>query len=622
MTLADLPVLNPSTPGREAKRAVLVAILFAVFGALYALARAAAAAPPAPTGDPFTFVFPSGWGLAVTTWSGAARWPTGLAGAETFLAVTATVIMAIALIIVMHPDILARQGPQYVSPARRITTVVVAFVMAFLMYRLVIVVDGLFSFDSLTADPDRARRQLVGLGAISAILFGGVWSYIGPKDFGRRIPLRISHGALGGIAVWGAVALATLLSSQARAFLSSGPDTFYSLLTIDAAAGSPGATVGWAISSDVLTAATALALAGSLLIVTAPQSLGPGNRRGSAVVSGVLTLFLIVVAATTWSTTQARAREVNQNVVTSLQLDKNAPARAPVLLIGQSIPASRRLIPRPLTTPTTTADDCVHPGSDQRVLPADTKANEQKLTAWIETHRDEVSGLSIRVASCRAAIQALRWEPEAARAGIFLSAHPERIGAMTYLYALWGINTPAPGFTRQVIRALGDSSKFQYGAEAAKRFADLAHVAGDSAAEAAWRQRMVTPATSEELATLRPRPAYVDGVISGHLVTTTPGWRIALLVADEPGPGVDPTVQAPRSEGAVLTSMVTAVDVGKDGRFSFTGLRDGYYQLAALAPEGTGVGQLVKLAVRGDPGVFRLDASRKNKDLGTISLTY
>jgi hypothetical protein len=625
MTLADLPVLNPSTPGREAKRAVLVAILFAAFGALYALARAAAAAPPDlsnSTGGVFGFAFPRGWGIAVAAWSGAARWPTSLAGAETFLAVTATVIMAIALIIVMHPDILARQGPQYVSPARRITTVVVAFVMAFLMYRLVITVDNLFSFDSLTADPDKARRQLVGLGAISAIVFGGIWSYIGPKDFGRRIPLRISHGALGGIAVWGAVALATLLSSQARAFLSSGLDTFYTLLTVDAARGSPGATAGWAVSSDVLTAATALALAGSLLIVTAPQSLGPGNRRGSALVSGVLALFLIVVAATTYSTTQARAREVNENVVTRLQLDRNAPSRTPVLLTGASLPASRRLIARPLSTPTSTADDCVHPGNDERVLPADTRANEQKLTAWIDTHRDEVSGLAIRATSCRAAIQALRWEPEAARAGIFLAPHPELTGAMTYLYAMSGINTPAPGFTRQVLRALGDSTKFQYGGEAAKQFADLAHVAGDAAAEAAWRAGAIAPSTAGEAATLRPRPAYVDGVVSGRLATTTPGWRIALLIADEPGPGVDPLIQAPRSEGAILTSMVTATDVGKDGRFSFTGLRDGYYQLAALSPEGTGVGQLVKLVVRGDPGVFRLDPARKNKDLGTISLSY
>ncbi len=624
MTLADLPVLNPSTPGREAKRAVLVAILFAAFGALYALARAAAAAPPdlsTSTGDVFGFAYPRGWGIVVAAWSGAARWPSALASSETFLAVSAVVIMAVALIVVMHPDILVRQGPQYVSPARRITTVIVAFVMAFLMFRLVQSVDSLFSFDTLATNPDRARRELVGLGALSAIIFGGVWSFIGPKDFGRRIPLRISHGALGGIAVWGAVALATLLSSQARAFLSSSLDSFYTLLTVDAAHGTPGATAGWAVGSDVLTAAAALALAGSLLIVTAPQSLGPGNRRGSAIVSGVLTLFLAMVAATTYSTTQARAREVNVNVTAALGLDRTAPARTPVLLAGQSLTAAKRIVTRTLIAPTTTADDCMHPGAETRGLPAYTAANVRKLTQWLDTHPEDVSGMAIRVASCRAALQALRWEPEAAREGIFLSAHPERIGALTYLYAMSGVSTPTPGFVRREVAALADTARFTQGPEAAERFSALARLAGDSAAEATWRQREAEPPTAEELATLRARPAFTDGVISGRVVTSTPGWRIALLIADEPGFGSDPLTQAPRSEGNILSSMVTAADVGKDGRFAFGGLRDGYYQLALLSPEGTSVGQLAKLVVKNDPGVFQLAATRKTKDVGTISLT-
>jgi hypothetical protein len=625
MTLADLPVLNPSTPGREARRAVLVALLFAAFGALYALARAAAAAPPdlsASTGDVFGFAYPRGWGLAVAAWSGAARWPSSLASSETFLAVTATVIMAVALVVVMHPDILVRQGPQYVSPARRITTVLVAFVMAFLMYRLVIAIDNLFSFDTLATNPDRARRELVGLGALSAIVFGGVWSFIGPKDFGRRIPLRISHGALGGIAVWGAVALATLLSSQARGFLSSSLDAFYTLLTTDAANGTPGATAGWAVSSDVLTAATAMALAGALLIVTAPQSLGPGNRRGSAILSGVITLFLIVVAATTWSTTQARAREINMNVVNELQLDRTAPPRVPVLLVGEGVSAGRRILARSTVEPTTTADDCMHPGSDNRSLPSRTENNVRRLTAWLQTHPDLVNGMAVRVASCRAALQALLWEPDSARAGIFLTNHPERIGALTYMYAVAGITTPRPAYLKRIVASLGDTTRFQHGVEAAKRFARLARLSGDTAAESAWRQQALAPATAEEMATRGARPAFTDGTVSGRVTTSAPGWRIGLLTADEPGAGSDPTVQAPRSEGAVLAAMVTAVDVGPDGRFSFSGLRDGYYQLAVLSPGGTGAAQLARLVVKNDPGVFLLAPARKTKDVGTISLTY
>jgi hypothetical protein len=124
------------------------------------------------------------------------------------------------------------------------------------------------------------------------------------------------------------------------------------------------------------------------------------------------------------------------------------------------------------------------------------------------------------------------------------------------------------------------------------------------------------------MATLRSRPAYTDGLVTGRVSTSTAGWRIALLLADEPGPASDPETQAPRSEGAILASMVAATDVGKDGRFSFGALRDGYYQLALLSPAGTGVGQLAKVTVRGDPGVFRLDPSRKTKDVGTIALSY
>lgn len=303
MTLADLPVLNPSSPGREAKRALVVGALFAVFGALYALARAAASAPrdvSASTDPLFGFAFPRGWGISQAAWSGAATWPSRIAGGDmgTTLAVLAVVIMAIALVVIMHPDILSRQGPQYVSPARRITTVVIAFVIAFLMYVGTSRIDDLLT-STITSDPDRARRNLVGFAALSVILFGGVWSFIGPKDFGRRIPLRISHGALGGLAVWAAITFATMLSSGPRSFLSGSLDTYYSLLTVDAANGAAGATAGWAMSTDILTAAVAMAVAGALLTVTAPQSLGPGNRRGGALIGAVFGLFLALVSATT-----------------------------------------------------------------------------------------------------------------------------------------------------------------------------------------------------------------------------------------------------------------------------------------------------------------------------------
>lgn len=625
MTLADLPVLNPSSPGKEARRAIVVSVLFAIFGVLYALARAAALATPDPatsTSGLFGFAYPAGWGISPAFWSGAALWPTQLVQGDfgNALAVAANLVMVVALIIVMYPDILARQGPQYVSPARRILTVVVAFVLAFLMYRGVGKIDDIFGSD-IGANPGPARRQLFGLAAISAIVFGAVWSFIGPKDFGRRIPLRVSHGALGGIALWAAVSLATLLSSQPGAFVRSSADTFYTLLTVDAAGGHPGNIVAWAVGTDILTAAAALALCGALLVTTSPQTLGPANRRGAAIVALVLCAFLLVTAGTTWSQTNARAETVNANAVRALGLETSAPARTPVLLAGQALPMSQRLITRSVIRPEVTAGDCAN-GSLEGAIPAATATNVQKLTAWLDSHSDEVSGLAIRVASCRAALQALLWEPDAAREGIFLSGHPERIGAMTYMYAMEGINTPRPALQRRMLQALADTSRYRHGADASSRFANLASVAGDSAAEASWRQREIQPSSAAALATLRQRPSYVDGSVTGRVTTPQRGWRIALLIADEPGSGADPLDQAPRSEGAVLSSMVTATDVAGDGSFAFTGLRDGYYQLALLPPPGNGVPQLARMTVTGDPGVFTLTATEKVKNVGAIVLTY
>lgn len=622
MTLADLPVLNPSTPGREAKRATLVAAFFLVFGALYALARAAAAAPPdlsASTDPVFGFAYPRGWGLATATWAGSGTWPGQLAAADlgTALAVTATVILAIALVIVMHPDILARQGPQYVSPARRITTVIIAFVLAFLVYRGVQAIDQLFSSD-LALDTGNARRQWIGLAAISMVLFGAVWSFIGPKDFGRRIPLRISHGALGGLAVWAAVSFATMLSSQPRAFLSSSLDTFYTLLTLDAASGDPGATAGWAMSSDVITAAVAMACAGALLVFTAPQSLGPGNRRGSALVAGILAAAVAVVGGTTWSTTQSRSRELAANVAGALELETSGGGRVPVLLAGGSLPANRKVVTGVRGVPQVTADDCAH-DSDDRVLPTATAANARRLGAWLESQGRELNGTVIRAASCRVAIAALRWDITEARQSVFLAQRPERTGAMTYLYAMSGLAAAPPAELSRILQSLQDTSRYQHGGEAATRFAGFARIAGDTALEAAWRQRVIEP-TGMPSAMLA-RPAYTDGQVTGRIPGRA-GWRVGLIQADDPAGGADPMQNAPRNEGIVLATMVAATDVGADGRFAFRGLRDGFYQLALLAPDGVGAAQLAGITISNDPGIFRLEPARKVKDLGTIAVNY
>jgi hypothetical protein len=625
MTLADLPVLNPSTPGREARRAAVVAALFAAFGVLYALARAAGSAPPDPVasgGDPFGFAFPRGWGIIRALWSGAATWPGRLAAAEmdTTLAVGAVVLLAIALIVVMHPDILSRQGPQYVSPARRITTVVIALVLAFLTYAGVGAIDGIFGTEIQGAE-EGAPRTLVGLGAVSAVVFGGVWSFIGPKDFGRRIPLRVSHGALGGLGLWAATTFATYLSAQPRAFLSSSLDTFYTLLTLDAATGNPGATAAWAVTADILTAAVAMAAAGAVLVVTAPQSLGPGNRRGSSIVAAVLFAFLGMVALTTYTQTQDRRRAVTANVVTALELETQPMTRTPVVLGGSDLSPAQRVPVRYPAVPSATADDCQHPSED-RVLPAATRANVNRLASYLQAQGRGMSGITARAASCLVGLHALRWEPEAARAAIFLSERPERVGALTYLYAASGLTITAPMPLRRLLVALADTSRFAHGSEAATQFAALARLAGDTATEAAWRERIIQPSGAAQMSGLLARPAYIDGQITGRIQSSRRGWRVGLLAVGDPAAGDDPMLAAPRSETQVLSAMVTATDVGDDGRFALSGLRDGFYMLALLTPEGAPAATPGTLTVRGDPGVIRLEPARRTRDLGTIQIDY
>jgi len=188
-----------------------------------------------------------------------------------------------------------------------------------------------------------------------------------------------------------------------------------------------------------------------------------------------------------------------------------------------------------------------------------------------------------------------------------------------YLYAMSGLQSVRPAELSRILAALADTARYQHGSEAARRFATFARLAGDTAMEAAWRQRVIEPVGVP--AAMLARPAYTDGAITGRL-TGRPGWRVGLLQADDPAAGGDPTQSAPRSEGSVLSSMVAATDAGADGRFGFTGLRDGFYQLALLAPDGVTASQLAGLSIRNDPGVFRLEPSRKSRDLGTIDVSY
>jgi hypothetical protein len=336
----------------------------------------------------------------------------------------------------------------------------------------------------------------------------------------------------------------------------------------------------------------------------------------------ILGAFLAVVALSTRGDTNKRAATVNYNVTEALQLQSNAPPRAVVILAGPSTPANQRVSRMPIVPTQSTADDCMHQSGDERQLPAATATNVQKLGAWLDSHGGEVSGASIRVTSCRAALQALRWEPVQAREGILLSPRPERIGFLSYYITAPNVASSAPAALSRLLRSMSDTSRYLHGAEAAPRFADLARIAGDSTLEASWRQRIIQPAAPASMSSLLARPAYSDGSVSGRLQSSKSGWRIGLLAVADPNTGADAAANAPRSESQVLSSMVAAQDVGADGRFSFTGLRDGFYQLALLGPEGSQPAGMTHIVVRSDPGVFRLEPARKVKDVGVIAVDY
>jgi len=361
-----------------------------------------------------------------------------------------------------------------------------------------------------------------------------------------------------------------------------------------------------------------MAMAGAILVVTAPQSLGPGNRRASTIVAAVLFALLGMVGFTTWTQTSERDSAVTADAVSAFQLETSSPTRTPIVLGGQDLAAAERVIQRYPNVPRATADDCGH-ASESRVLPAATQSNVNRLNSQLQAQGRNMNGTNIRAANCLVALAALRWEPALARAAVFLTPRPERSGALTYLFASSGLQAAPPAELQRLLGALQDTSRFQHGSEAAQRFTTLARVAGDTATEVAWRGRIISGGATMNFVS---RPAYTDGTITGRLQTAQSGWRVGLLAVSDPSGGESPLNAAPRNEASVLGAMVAATDAGADGRFSFTGLRDGWYMLAVLTPDGAPAVSSATLAVRGDPGPFQLEPTRRTRDVGTVTVTY
>jgi hypothetical protein len=593
-----MPALNPSTPRREAVRAVLVAAAAFAGGCLWVLADAAARVPVGPLAAfamPDAAIAPRAWALDVATWHGLARlaFTVQESGLAWVLRLAALALGIAATVAVIHPGAFRRPSPYYLTPLRRAAAYVSAVAIGYGMPGVLAALG-----DALT--PDLTTTTYLDLGAalrlagVLALVGAAIWTVAGPGLYNIRALLRFSHGALAGLAVWAACALAVLLAAPLRD-LGALASVGNVMVAVDAGRGAPGATFGAVLTATALVYGAGLALAGALAVIGAPQSMGARSRSGAAVVGAALLLLLLGLG---WSTARGTARRVAEaapDLVATLGLSPTAPPRPVVLLLGEGA-AARRVPPRQALAPLRLAPDCAPaPAWGEVRLPAASDENLAKLDAWQAAHRSEVSGLAARVAGCRVAILARLFRPAEARAQVFGETEPARIGIFALSFAL---------------RGLGEGPATADGARWLDSVADTARWAA-------------TAEGRERLARWRARPRAVEGEVRGRLdAPDAARWRVALAVGAAAGSGLDPYLLAPRTDGQVLLGVAQAVQPLADGSFAFRGVAPGWYQLALLAPAGTEPNRLFALSVRNDPGQFSIAAGPVRRDLGTIHLSF
>jgi len=594
-----MPALNPSTPRREAARAALVAAAAFAGGCLWVLADAAARVPVGPLAAfamPEAAIAPRAWALDVATWHGLARlaFTVQESGLAWVLRLAALALGIGATVAVIHPGAFRRPSPYYLTPLRRITAYVSAIAIGYGMPGLLAVLGDALTPDLTTTtylDLGAALRLAGALALVGAV----IWTVAGPGVYNIRALLRFSHGALAGLAVWAACALAVLLAAPLRD-LGALASVGNVMVAVDAGRGAPGATFGAVLAFTALLYGAGLALAGALAVIGAPQSMGAHSRSGAAAVGAVILLVLLALG---WNTARGTARRVADaapDVVSTLGLTPEAPPRPIVLLLGEA-GAARRVPPRQALAPVRLAPDCAPaPAWGEPRLPAASDENLAKLDAWMAGHRAEVSGLAARVAGCRVALLARLFRPAEARAQVFDETEPARIGIFALSFALRGIGEgPATADGARWLAAVADTARWAATAEGRARLAR-------------WRAA---------------RPRGLEGEVRGRLDAPDPArWRIALAAGAAPGSGIEAFLVAPRTDGQVLLGVAQAVTPGPDGFFDFRGVAPGWYQLALLAPAGTEPVRLGALSVRNDPGQFSLAAGPVRRDLGTIRLSF
>ncbi len=594
-----MPALNPSTPGREARRAALVALAAFAGAALWIVAGAARPAPAGPLAAfalPEAAIAPKAWALDPAAWHGWARLPFAVraAGTAWVLQLAAFLCGAAAVLGIVHPGAFRRPSPYYLTPLRRATAYATAAVVACGVPRALHALAAALVPDLTTSavvDTAGALRLAAWMAAAGA----GLWTLAGPGAPNLRALVRSSHGALGGLAVWAACALAVLLAAPLR---DVGDLTTVGIVTVaaDAGRGAPGATFGSVLTGTLLVYGLGLALAGALMAVGAPQSMGARPRFGAAGTAVAVLLLLLGAGRAASHVAAGRVAAAAPDVVAALRLASEAPPRPVVLLLGDA-QAARRVPPWQALAPLRLEADCAPaPTYGTPRLPAASEENLAALDAWRAAHPDEVSGLAARVAGCRIAILARLFRPREARAAVFDDPRPARVGSFALSFALRSLEEgPPTAEGARWVRALADTARWSLTAEGRERLAR-------------WGERA---------------DAAPAGVVAGRLDVAGPAaWRVGLAAGADPASGADPWLLAPRNDGQALLDLAQAVAPGPDGAFAFRGVAPGWYQLALLAPPGTEPARLRALSVRGDPAQFSVAAGPARRDLGTIHLSF
>ena len=593
MTLTDLPAIQDTTPGREARRALMASLMCFAGGALWVLAEMhfSPVSPVSGFQMPAVPIAPRAWGFDAGDWDGLAGFAVSLSsGVAWTLRIAGTLLLAAAALLVIHPAVFQRPALYVLPPFRRTVAWLTSLLIGLALPATLLMLTASLTPEGRPGEMamDSGVTMRIGLGI--AVFCAVLWALAGRGLIHPRALVRLAHGGIAGFGIFGALGIAAVATRPLieLAALSRDGNVFSAA---DAGAGSLGATFGWMLGATMLIYGLGCAVAGAVAVTGAPQSVGQYPRYGPAMVTMALLGLLMVAAGSVSLNAERRVNESAPDLVAELGLATSALPRPVLLLTGD--PATRRVPPRAALAPADLASDCAPVRRDrERALPAATEENAAKLRAFRDRLGSEISGRAARALGCEVAIRARLFEPGEARRLIFSDPNRARVGYASFRAGVRGLlENVGPDFGGALVSQLSDTAGY-----------------------------VATRSIRERLATITAAAAPEPGIVTGRLAVSAPQlWRIGIVAAGDSGQELSARTTLPSTDGAVLAWMADAVSPADDGGFVFRGLRPGAYRLALLAPPGTEPAALGAMAMTGDPGRFVVRPGATH-DVGIVAL--